>query len=164
MAVSLRNSQSALPIRPLALKRRVGAVLKALGRAGSSLSVLVTDDRGMLPLNRRFRGVDGATNVLAFPWRGPPRGGPARGPQTPGPPEPEPRGPLRDYLGDVALSAQTVKREAKALGIPQGELFYFYLIHGILHLLGHDHELGEAQERAQDQETRRLLALIPHDL
>jgi ssRNA-specific RNase YbeY (16S rRNA maturation enzyme) len=57
-----------------------------------------------------------------------------------------------------------VKREAKALGIPQGELFYFYLIHGILHLLGHDHELGEAQERAQDQETRRLLALIPHDL
>jgi ssRNA-specific RNase YbeY (16S rRNA maturation enzyme) len=59
---------------------------------------------------------------------------------------------------------ETVAREAAAGGRPVGETFYFYLIHGTLHLLGYDHGLGPADEEAQEREEARLLALIPHGL
>jgi probable rRNA maturation factor len=110
------------------------------------LSVLLTDDQGLRELNRQFLGQDKATNVLAFPS---------------GLPFPREKA---SYLGDVAVSLETVAREAEAAAKTMGEVFYFYLIHGTLHLLGYDHSKGPADEEAQTREEQRLLALIPHDL
>jgi probable rRNA maturation factor len=155
MATSLRNRQSALRINELKLKRRLGAALTALGRPKSSLSVLITDDEGIRALNREFRGRDAPTNVLAFPFHGEPRG-----PSAPPPPKTLPP----SYLGDIAVSAQAIAREAAEGGHQRGFLLYFYLIHGLLHLVGFDHELGEEEERAQEAEAERLMALIPHSL
>jgi probable rRNA maturation factor len=129
----------------LSVKRRLKIILKALGRESASMGLLLTDDAEIRELNREFRGVDAATNVLAFPS---------------GPPFPR----EGEYLGDVALSLETVDREAKAAARPFGEVFYFYLVHGTLHLLGHDHALGPSEEKAQEDEEKRLLALIPHGL
>jgi probable rRNA maturation factor len=120
-------------------------ILSELGRQGEHVSILFTDDKGIRKLNWKFRRIDLPTNVLAFP-----DGDGALG--------------LPGHLGDVALSTQTLFREAKALEADPGDYLYYYLIHAVLHLVGHDHEKGEAEERAQREETERLLDLIRRDL
>jgi probable rRNA maturation factor len=120
-------------------------VLAELGRPGAGLTVLLTDDEEIRRLNREFRGVDRPTNVLAFPDTGAALG-------------------ASGHLGDVAVSTETVVREAGALGSPVGEHFLYYLIHAVLHLFGHDHELGPEEDEAQRRETDRLMALIRRDI
>jgi probable rRNA maturation factor len=127
------------------------------------VGVLLAGDAELRALNLRFRGRDAPTNVLAFPFEWPARPGP-EGDGGPAPGMPGLPGPLRGYLGDVAVSFETVSRQAGEAGVPEGFYLYFFLIHGILHLLGHDHELGPAEAEAQDRETERLMALIPHTL
>ncbi|MDR1607680.1 MAG: rRNA maturation RNase YbeY [Deltaproteobacteria bacterium] len=146
MGILITNNQSVWPIRPLSIKRRLNKVLKALNQAEADFTALITDDQSILALNLEFRGLNKATNVLAFPN---------------GQPFPREKG---RYLGDVALSMETVQREALAADRPLGEVFYFYLIHGLLHLLGYDHALGPKEEAAQEAQEKRLLALIPHEL
>jgi probable rRNA maturation factor len=110
------------------------------------VAVLLTDDPGIREINKKFRGLDAATNVLSFPG---------------GPPFPGEKAP---HLGDVALSVETVLREAAEGDRPAGEVLYFYLVHGLTHLLGYDHCKGPLDEKAQELEQERLLALIPLDL
>jgi probable rRNA maturation factor len=150
MAIWLANNQSALPIRPLAIKRRLGQVLRALGRPDDIVSLCLTDDAEIKALNHEFRGLDQPTNVLSFPSR--------EGAIQPG------AHGIKGFLGDVAISAETIVREASELDIPCGQLLYFYIIHGILHLIGYDHTLGSQEEAAQEEETERLMGLIAHDL
>jgi probable rRNA maturation factor len=130
----------------VSIKRRLKVVLTALGRGDWDVSVLLTDDAGIQKLNREFRGVDQPTNVLAF----------NNGPAFPGEKD--------HHLGDLALSMETVRREARAADRLVGEIFYFYLVHGALHLVGYDHSLGPEQEAAQEEEQKRLLSLISHGL
>ncbi|MDR1164830.1 MAG: rRNA maturation RNase YbeY [Deltaproteobacteria bacterium] len=151
--LTLSPENSGLPINPRKIKRRLGLALKALGRADSSLSARLGGDGEIRALNRDFRGVDRATNVLSFPWAAEGSGAPQ------GPREPFPR-----YLGDLFVSLETVLREARERETDPGYLLYFYLVHGLLHLLGFDHEKGPAEEARQDGETRRILALFPHGL
>ncbi len=99
----------------------------------------------MARLNRETFGRRGPTNVIAFPIDGPGAGEmkcPAAGPP-----------PL---LGEVVISLETVARQAAATGWPTDELFDFYLIHGILHLLGWDHDTPKEAE-AMDQKTWELM-------
>lgn len=146
MTISIAASKpSALPTSEAKLRRRIGVILKELGLSGSHLSILFTDDKGIKRLNNDFRGIDRPTNVLAFPDAKEVKG-------------------LPGHLGDVALSVETLRREAAELGSEPGEHLYYYLIHAILHLTGHDHELGPAQDEAQRLETERLLAFIRRDL
>jgi probable rRNA maturation factor len=120
-------------------------VLADLGRPGAGLSVLLTDDEEIRRLNLGFRGIDRPTNVLAFPDTDAALG-------------------ASGHLGDVAVSTETVIREAATLGADVGEHFWYYLIHAVLHLAGHDHELGPEQDEAQRRETERLLLLIRRDI
>jgi probable rRNA maturation factor len=140
------------------------------------VSLLITDDRGIKTLNRDFRNVDKATNVLAFPareagspeefekiFRAAKEGGAAESPKDPGAFPPLP-GKFKYFIGDIAVSFETVTREAAESGAETGELFYFYLLHGLLHLMGHDHERGDEAEKAQDEALRKLMGLIRTDL
>lgn len=145
MTISTTTLRSALPISPRKIAVRLGRVLAALGRPGAGVSVLLTDDEEIRRLNRAFRGVDRPTNVLAFP-------------------DTEAALGERGHLGDVAVSTETVVREAEALGAPVGEHFWYYLIHAVLHLAGHDHELGPEEDEAQRRETDRLMLLIRRDV
>ncbi|MDR3153575.1 MAG: rRNA maturation RNase YbeY [Deltaproteobacteria bacterium] len=171
MTVFLDSRLPGGTLSPLRLKRRLGTVLKALGRGGASLSVLIAGDAELRELNLGFRGKDAPTNVLAFPFRpgqGPEACGAEAGPKgaegaMPFPEHALPKA-MQGYLGDLAVSFETVARQAGEQGIPEGELLYFYLIHGLLHLLGYDHERSPGDDEAQTRETHRLMGLIPHTL
>ena len=101
------------------LRARAGSFLAALGPAGAELSVLITTDRRIRALNRRWRDIDRVTDVLAFPLS-----------ERPG------SGPL---LGDVVISLDTAVRRARRDGRRVQVELDRYLAHGLLHLLGFDH-------------------------
>ncbi len=106
-------------------ERAIGTAAARAGRgmAGQAeLSLLFTDDVHMRDLNRRFRGRDKPTNVLSLPAA------------------PTPGGRIGPLLGDIVLSAETIDREARALGLDFDAHLTHLIVHGFLHLLGHDHQ------------------------
>lgn len=104
----------------------------------------------MAAINRRTFGRPGPTNVIAFPVDAP-AGGKA-------PPASLPAGPP-PVLGEVVISLETTVRQAQETGWPWEELLDFYLIHGILHLLGYDHETPE-EEAAMEAKAWELMDLL----
>jgi probable rRNA maturation factor len=137
--------------------RAVPAVLDAAGLdpAAHELSLLATDDARVAELNRAFRGIDAPTNVLSWPAFAAAdpdamRGALAGALVPPGEPV---------FLGDVALAYETCVREAAAEGKPLGDHAAHLIVHGVLHLVGHDHEEDAAAERMEALE-RKTLALL----
>jgi rRNA maturation RNase YbeY len=117
--------------------------LKDLGcDSNTELSILITDDEEIHRLNKRYLERDRPTNVLAFPMD--------RGDQ----------GVNTCMLGDIVISIDTAKREALEMGITQKQRFCELLVHGLLHLMGHDHEISEKEEKRMQREEKRLLAVI----
>jgi len=106
------------------------------------LSLTLINDRAMAHLNRETFGRRGPTNVIAFPLDD----------------APSPNGPPA-LLGEVVISLQTTRRQAQEFGWPWQELLDFFLIHGILHLLGYDHEEPAAAER-MDARAWELMSLL----
>jgi probable rRNA maturation factor len=117
-------------------------MLEALGLEQAELSVLLTDDRTIQRLNRLHRDKDRPTDVLAFPLDL----------------EPGPDGTRR--LGDVVISLDTASRQAISRHRPLLAEVRFLLAHGLLHLLGHDHDVPK-RKKAMDAEARRLVRFAP---
>ncbi len=111
-------------------------ILVSLGLPEAELSLLLVDDREIRELNRRFLGRDKSTNVLAFSMR-----------------EGEFSSLHPHLLGDLVISIETTRRQSKQSGLSEMEMFTLLLIHGILHLLGYEHErtTKEAREMARRQ-------------
>jgi probable rRNA maturation factor len=136
---------------PEALARRAAAA--ALAGAGVPLapgldceiSILMTDDAEVRRLNRDFRGKDRPTNILSFPMLDRDAVGPALS---------QPHGSL--LLGDLALAFETCSREAAAEGKPLEAHVTHLLVHGVLHLLGHDHQ-EDADAEAMEALERGIL-------
>jgi len=118
--------------------RAVGLVRK-LELRGVAVAVTLTTDRRIRALNRRWRQKDHATDVLSFPGGPPPPGWP---------------GPL--VLGDVVISLDTARRQAKQDKRPLAGELDRYLAHGFLHLLGHDHHRAGPARRMAALEDRLL--------
>jgi probable rRNA maturation factor len=116
--------------------------------SSAEVSVLLCDDARMRELNRSYRGQDRATNVLSFPAL---ELDPENGPPTPR------QGPV--LLGDVVLAAETVRREAAALGKRTADHLCHLLVHGCLHLLGHDHHTTAGARRMERLERLALADL-----
>ncbi|HOP40574.1 MAG TPA: rRNA maturation RNase YbeY [Geobacteraceae bacterium] len=118
-----------------------------MGLTGSELSVTIVGDRSMRRLNREYRGIDKATNVLSFSM--------AEG-DFPG---------LNPHLlGDVVISADTALREADEQGISYFDRVGFLLLHGILHVTGYDHERsGEEEAQRMERKQRQLHALLKRE-
>lgn len=114
-----------------------------MGCHNGELSVLFTDDQHMAQLNRRFLRRKGPTNVLAFPMS---------------------NGHASDddfgMLGDIVLSVERAVHESKASDEPLEETIYRLLLHGLLHLLGYDHETSPGDARRMEKEQARLLSLM----
>jgi probable rRNA maturation factor len=108
------------------------------------LSVLIVDDAAIREINRDYLDRDRPTNVIAFAMQ-----------------EGEGAGVQPDVLGDVVISAETAARDAAEAGTSFASELYFLLLHGILHLLGYDHERGSASdaERMERRESE-IFALI----
>lgn len=111
-----------------------------------AVSLLLTDDETMRRLNRSYRGQDKATNVLSFPAAA----GPEEQCAPPHPDEPP-------WLGDIAVSLEAAMREAEDEGKPLADHVCHLIVHGMLHLLGYDHE-DDADARIMEHLETRVLA------
>jgi len=109
----------------------------------SELSLLFTDDKTISELNQRYLGRLGPTDVLAFPMAN--ESSPSLS---------------TEVLGDVVVSVDTALAESARLGEPLERTIFRLLIHGILHLLGYDHEKSPREAARMTREQNRLLALV----
>jgi probable rRNA maturation factor len=144
MPAVVRKSRALVPpegITSVEVRRRAERMLEHLGLGERELSVLLTDDRRIHRLNRDYRSKDRPTDVLAF----------AMG---------EGEGPGADeLLGDVVISLETAARQAAARRrAPLDEVTHL-LAHGVLHLVGYDHQT-DAEHRAMERAARGLLAAV----
>jgi probable rRNA maturation factor len=121
-------------------------MLQCLGLADAELSVALTDDEEIHELNRVFRRRDRPTDVLAFAMR---EGAPAAVPAGDG------AASLPEMLGDVVVSVETARRQAARRGRALESEVRELLAHGLLHLVGFDHQT-RAEARVMGAETRRL--------
>lgn len=115
-------------------------------------SVLFTTDAEIHALNRQWRGRDKPTNVLSFPML---ERGDLAHLASDGPPEMPPI-----LLGDIALAHETCAREAGDKGLPLESHAAHLIVHGMLHLAGHDHEISEADAEAMEALEVKALALM----
>lgn len=128
------------------LRQQAARALELCGQAAAELSILLVDEQRMGQLNAHYRGQDRPTNVLAFPQADHDReaaGG--AGPRL---------------LGDIVIAPAVAAREARELGISRQRRLDWLLVHGLLHLLGHDHEASKQQAAAMATAEEELLAKL----
>jgi probable rRNA maturation factor len=154
------------------LRKDARALLRQLELDHAELSVLLTDDQKIHDLNRIYRGKDKPTDVLSFPqideiaMAGPGRGEEADSGTGFGRcfigenhgPKPVPHGYPLLGLGDVVISIDTASRQASEMAQSTAERLRTLLIHGLLHLLGYDHERSRAEARRMFARERELAA------
>ncbi|MDT8440411.1 MAG: rRNA maturation RNase YbeY [Desulfuromonadales bacterium] len=144
LKIAIENRQGKVRLLKRPLRRAARTILSASGCPDARLSILVVDDAQIRELNRAYLGKDRPTNVISFAMQ-----------------EGEGAGIQPDLLGDVVISAETAARDAAEAGQPFESELYFLLLHGILHLLGYDHERGtEAEASRMRARERELFALI----
>jgi probable rRNA maturation factor len=115
------------------VERLVRKATRVAASRGKSLNVALADDRAVRVLNRRDRKKDKPTNVLSYPSG------------------------ERAFLGDIVLARQTVWREAKQQKKSPADHVAHLVVHGTLHLLGHDHETSDADAERMEALERRIL-------
>ncbi len=130
------------------LARAVSATLEDEGRPGAEVTLVVTDDGAVQALNRRYRGVDEATDVLSFPAQDP-------APGFVSAPE------AAAYLGDIIIALPFTERQAAGLGRPLRSELRLLAVHGALHLLGYDHAEPEDEARMWARQDAILARLGP---
>ena len=132
--------------------RRVGAAglarwlaRVAPARARGLVSIAITSDVHVQRLNRRFRGVDKSTDVLSFP-----SSEPRAQSREPRAPSPEPR-----VLGDIVIARGVARRQAREAGHSELTEWRVLALHGLLHLMGYDHERDDGRMRRAERRLRR---------
>lgn len=130
-------------ISDLPIKQKLSKILSALGYDDHELSVVITDDPSIMELNQTHRGKAKPTNVLSFPML-----------------EGEFSTITPGLLGDLVISEETAEREANEAGITLEERMSQLMIHGVLHLVGFDHEQGEEEAVQMEKKSLELLRLI----
>jgi rRNA maturation RNase YbeY len=131
------------------LRQSARSLLRILEREEAELSIVLTGDEVIRLLNREYRSKDTPTDVLSFPQL---EDGEEPGKVAAAMP------PL--LLGDIVISVATATRQAQAEGITPALRLRTLLIHGLLHLLGYDHERSIAEARRMFARERELAALL----
>jgi len=138
MPVATTTRGRRAPALAARLARNARRLLRGLRLPDAELSLVLVSDRQMQALNRRWRARDRPTDVLSFAQREGPGGAPD------------------GMLGDVVISVDTARRQAAERGSTVGREADRLLIHGLLHLLGYDHERSEAEARRMRRRERAL--------
>jgi len=133
--VLVRKEKGNLPVRWI--KDIVNKLLDLQGLKGIEVSLYFTDDDTIRELNKTYRGKNKATDVLSFIFD-------------------EPAGPYR-LLGEIVISVDTARRQAEEIGHSFEEEIKRLVVHGFVHLLGYDHELGGEEERKFKELEDKLL-------
>ena len=125
------------------IQQKTKDILNALACDDAELSILIVDDLQIARFNKKYLRRNGPTNVIAFPMR------------TDQFSDINP-----ELLGDVVISVETAEKERKRIGVSLEERFTQLLVHGILHLLGYDHEQSEQEADKMEQKSDEILKLI----
>ncbi len=138
MPVFIKN-ESTKPISISALHNDAENLLKICRRTDRELSILLIDDQRMTELNSQYRNRNKPTNVLSFP--------------------------LSDdsndnLLGDIVISLDTARQEAQLKNITMHKRLQTLLVHGLVHLLGYDHERSVQEALDMEKKERKLLAQL----
>jgi probable rRNA maturation factor len=126
------------------LKALVRAALATLGRPRATASIVLTGDEFIRNLNRDFRDIDEPTDVLSFPLAD-------RAAAD------DPTRPV--FLGEIYVSLDTARRQARAARRPYPREVAHLVVHGLLHLLGHDHPTRAERRRMAAVESRLMRIL-----
>jgi probable rRNA maturation factor len=146
MPLYIRNESPRFKIDSRMLKRQFNIVLQHLSIEDKELSVLLVNDHKIKNLNQSFRDKDTPTDVLSFPQF-----------------DEEEEGFDSILLGDVVVSLETAERQAEEHGLTFEEEVVLLIVHGLLHLLGYDHEVSAKEEKRMQKKTLELFCLIfPH--
>jgi len=139
MKIWIRNRQRHTPLNLRKIRRVVQRILTELGLLEAELSLLFVNDLQIQALNRQYLRRDKPTNVLAFPMR---KGEfPTLHPHL---------------LGDLVISLETAKRQSNRFGLGEMEMVILLMIHGILHLIGYDHEGTKKDAREMTLRQKEL--------
>ena len=154
ITIRLRDSawSTVLPDAAAVARRAAAAALEAASEVQGSveLGVVLADDAFVRTLNRTWRGQDRATDVLSFPLQEP---------RHLALPQEQAQADMPLMLGDVILARETVERDSASAGVGLAQQVSHLVVHGVLHLLGHDHDEPDAECRMRALETRTLLGL-----
>ncbi len=139
MPVTILSHRRTRGLSTRTVRSDASRILVAMGEGNAELTVSLVDDATIQPLNRDYRGKDRPTDVLAFAMR--------EGQRAPGD---------EAELGDVVISVETAARQAQERRKTLADEVQTLLIHGILHVLGYDHERSPAEERRMQTMERKL--------
>lgn len=139
MEILIRNAQRKIPLDRNMLKKNTGIVLESLGQKNAELSILFTNDAKIRGLNYNYRDKDQPTDVLSFPQD-----------------EDAVDEDGRRILGDVVISVQTADRQARDHELTLEQELMLLTIHGVLHLLGHDHERSAKEAAFMKRTTKKV--------
>lgn len=140
MKIDIQNLQSVAKIDKNKVIECADYVLKAMGESDAELSLMLVNDMHIRNLNWKYRRNDSATDVLAFPMR-------------------DSRRLSGVILGDVVISVETAKREAKKRKKDLQDELDLYFVHGILHLLGYDDEKIRKRKKMKQKEKELMESL-----
>ena len=143
--IQVSVNQSKIKIDPELIENAANRILSALGYTESELSVLIVDDVEMARLNLEYRQIPHTTDVLSFPML-----------------EGEFGDIAQEMLGDIVISAETAAAISEQTGESLDSILHLLLIHGVLHLLGYDHEAERAEAALMKQKTEEILSILGH--
>ena len=143
MEILLRNAQRKFKIDRNKLVCHIEMALVELRQPDCEISIMLVNDAKIRRLNKEYRNRDQATDVLAFPQDADAKN--------------DNGGPL---LGDVVVSVETSRRQAKEHRLSAEEELVLLIIHGTLHLLGYDHERSGKDKREMQNKTRKIFSRI----
>ena len=144
MGVLLRNDHPDINIDCHDIENMIVKIMGHLDCPNQEVSILLTGDKDIRRLNQEFRSIDQPTDVLSFPQNA----------------DEDLCIPEEIILGDIAVSLDIAKAQAIEHGLDFKEEIILLLIHGILHLLGYDHEMSEKEETKMRNKTRELFKLV----
>ena len=125
------------------LQKKVNSILRSTGVKRIDFDLTLLGDRAIRTLNRQFRKKDKATDVLSFPLH-----------------EKKVARKGSIFLGDVVVSIPVTRRQAKEHGVSFEQELLFLIIHGVLHLLGYDHEKTESEARVMQKMEQKILVKV----
>lgn len=137
MACQVDNRQRRLRVSPRRLVLAAERALRAVGRPRARLEILVVGDRAIREVNARFRGVRRPTDVIAFPLEVP--------------------GAAGGLVGQVVLSADTARRQARRVGVSPWTELDLLVTHGVLHCVGYD-DRDPVEARLMHERERAILS------
>jgi probable rRNA maturation factor len=147
------NRQRRIPIPARGLDRFTASAMKLLGLPAGSLTVCFVTEGVMARWNRTYRGKDRPTDVLSFP------SGESGRTSTPGQKRGGRSGSRTVYLGDIAIAPLVARKNSLRYGRTVEDEMRILILHGILHLMGYDHETDTGQMERRERRLRRALGL-----